>query len=84
MPETTEATRTPTWVDSVAVDVRGWISGIKPMHRLSLGRKIEYIFSFNHSESPFQMPVNTALSDCEKVFHTTCVSLKFEIDNITV
>lgn len=77
MHETFEATRLPIWADSVAVDVRGWIWVIRPICPVSLGRKYDYLFSFNHSESPLQKPVNTALSDYEKVFHTTCVSLKF-------
>ena len=61
MPGTTEATRSPVWADSVAVDMRGWISAIKPIYRLSLGRKYVEAFSFNPSESWVQNPVNTAL-----------------------
>jgi hypothetical protein len=84
MPKTLDATRSPVWADSVAVDVRRWIWVIKPICPVSLGRKYDGGFSFNHSESPFQKSINKAVSDCVKLFHTRYVSLKFETDNFTV
>ena len=84
MPGTTEATRSPVWADSVAVDMRGWISAIKSIYLLSLGRKNGCIFSYNPSESWLQNSINTVFPKQIKVFHIKNVSLKFKRNNGTV